>query len=54
MMRMEEITKVPEADLEALLHQGRLGPLQILIIALCAVMAMIDGFDTHANQGVRT
>ena len=39
MMRMEETSKVPEADLEALLGEGRLGPFQVLIIALCAVMA---------------
>jgi AAHS family 4-hydroxybenzoate transporter-like MFS transporter len=46
-MRMEENSKVREADLEALLDDGRLGPFQILIIALCGVMAMIDGFDTQ-------
>ena len=39
---------VREADLEGVLdHKGRLGSFQALIIVLCAVMAMIDGFDTQ-------
>jgi AAHS family 4-hydroxybenzoate transporter-like MFS transporter len=36
-----------EADLDSIIDASRLGRFQILVIALCAVMVMIDGFDTQ-------
>jgi AAHS family 4-hydroxybenzoate transporter-like MFS transporter len=36
-----------EADLDAVIDSGRLGRFQLLVIALCALMVMIDGFDTQ-------
>jgi AAHS family 4-hydroxybenzoate transporter-like MFS transporter len=34
-------------DLEAVVNSGRLGRSQYLIISICALVAMIDGFDTQ-------
>jgi AAHS family 4-hydroxybenzoate transporter-like MFS transporter len=36
-----------EADLDSVIDSSRLGPFQILVVALCALMVMIDGFDTQ-------
>src|SRR5579859_7041787 len=35
-------------DLEALIESARLSRFQIVIIALCAMVAMVDGFDTQS------
>jgi MFS transporter, AAHS family, 4-hydroxybenzoate transporter len=35
------------ADLDAVIDSSRLGRFQLLVIALCALMVMIDGFDTQ-------
>lgn len=35
------------ADLDTVIDSARLGPFQISVIALCALVAMIDGFDTQ-------
>ncbi|WP_426437132.1 MFS transporter [Bradyrhizobium genosp. P] len=34
-------------DLETVVNSGRLGPSQYLIISICSLVAMIDGFDTQ-------
>jgi AAHS family 4-hydroxybenzoate transporter-like MFS transporter len=36
-----------DADLDEVIDSSRLGRFQILVIALCALMVMIDGFDTQ-------
>ncbi|HTI67014.1 MAG TPA: MFS transporter [Caulobacteraceae bacterium] len=35
------------ADLDTVIDSAKLGPFQISVIALCALVAMIDGFDTQ-------
>jgi AAHS family 4-hydroxybenzoate transporter-like MFS transporter len=35
------------ADLDTVIDSAKLGPFQICVIALCALVAMIDGFDTQ-------
>ena len=36
-----------EADLDEVIDSSRLGRFQLLVIVLCALMVMIDGFDTQ-------
>jgi MFS transporter, AAHS family, 4-hydroxybenzoate transporter len=36
-----------ETDLDAVIDSSRLGRFQVLVITLCAIMVMIDGFDTQ-------
>lgn len=36
-----------ETDLDSLIDAGRISRFQIMVITLCAVMVMIDGFDTQ-------
>jgi len=36
-----------KADLDEVIDSSRLGRFQLLVIALCALMVMIDGFDTQ-------
>jgi AAHS family 4-hydroxybenzoate transporter-like MFS transporter len=40
--------KVEKLDLEALIDSRALGPAQLTIIVLCALVAMVDGFDTQS------
>lgn len=35
------------ADLDTVIDSARLGPFQVSVIVLCALVAMIDGFDTQ-------
>jgi len=41
-------TKVNDGQVEAILDANSLSPFQICTIALCALVALIDGFDTQA------
>jgi AAHS family 4-hydroxybenzoate transporter-like MFS transporter len=43
----EENRVAAETDLDAVIDSSRLGRFQVLVIALCAIMVMIDGFDTQ-------
>ena len=38
----------PKVDLESVIDSSRVGRFQIVIVALCALVAMMDGFDTQS------